>query len=133
MEQTIEVQHSTTPAAFITPATTPVAPNIRPLNLDVNVNKNHLQKVSVRRGDITEQRVSMIVNAANKQLQKGGGVDNAVHNACKPEEDKLKAALKAHRAQKGRDLDDGEVVVTTAFGDLAKNFGVKRTRNITYS
>lgn len=119
-DEAMDVQHNTIPAAFILPAASPVVRNIRPLDLDVNVTKQHLRKISVKKGDITLQKVSMIVNASNKQLQKGGGVDYAVHNACKPEEATLKAALKAHHSQKGKDLDDGEVVVTKAYGDLAK-------------
>ncbi len=70
-------------------------------------------RVELVRGDIVEQRVDAIVNAANTGLLGGGGVDGAIHRAAGPE---LLEACRALPADaQGRRCPTGEVRVTPGF------------------
>jgi O-acetyl-ADP-ribose deacetylase (regulator of RNase III) len=64
------------------------------------------------RGDITQQEVDAIVNAANSSLLGGGGVDGAIHRKGGPEI--LADCRKLRASQYGRGLPTGQAVATTA-------------------
>ena len=72
-------------------------------------------RVELVQGDITEQRVDVIVNAANGSLMGGGGVDGAIHRRGGSA---IHAECKEIRRSRYPDgLPAGEAVATTG-GDL---------------
>jgi O-acetyl-ADP-ribose deacetylase (regulator of RNase III) len=64
------------------------------------------------RGDITEQEVDAVVNAANSSLMGGGGVDGAIHRKGGPAILEECKRIRAERLPDG--LPTGQAVATTA-------------------
>jgi O-acetyl-ADP-ribose deacetylase (regulator of RNase III) len=71
-----------------------------------------MTRLSFVQGDITEEEVDAIVNAANHGLLGGGGVDGAIHRRGGPE---ILAECRTLRQERYPDgLPTGEAVATTA-------------------
>ncbi|WP_033213577.1 O-acetyl-ADP-ribose deacetylase [Kitasatospora phosalacinea] len=71
-----------------------------------------MTQITLVQGDITEQRVDVVVNAANSSLLGGGGVDGAIHRGGGPE---ILAECRELRASHyGEGLPTGRAVATTA-------------------
>ncbi len=73
--------------------------------------------LSLIQGDITLQETEAIVNAANKSLLGGGGVDGAIHRAGGPKI--LEECKKIRAKQEG--CPTGEAVITTG-GNMATEY-----------
>jgi len=68
--------------------------------------------ITLVEGDITAQRVDVVVNAANSSLLGGGGVDGVIHRKGGPE---ILADCRRLRASHyGKGLPTGQAVATTA-------------------
>jgi O-acetyl-ADP-ribose deacetylase len=72
-------------------------------------------RITLARGDITEQHVDAVVNAANSSLLGGGGVDGAIHRKGGPAI--LEACKEVRRTRFPDGLPTGRAVATTA-GEL---------------
>jgi len=75
--------------------------------------------IMIKTGDITQEHVCAIVNAANSSLMGGGGVDGAIHSAGGP--DIQEACRKIRETEYPKGLPTGEAVATTA-GDLPTEY-----------
>ena len=71
-----------------------------------------MPEITLVQGDITEQDVDAIVNAANSSLLGGGGVDGAIHRNGGPEILEACRRLRADRYPDG--LPTGRAVATSA-------------------
>jgi len=74
-----------------------------------------MPRIVLVQGDITEQRVDAIVNAANPSLMGGGGVDGAIHRRGGPAI--LEECKRIRETRYPDGLPTGEAVATTA-GEL---------------
>ncbi|WP_027941907.1 O-acetyl-ADP-ribose deacetylase [Amycolatopsis taiwanensis] len=68
--------------------------------------------ITLVQGDITEQDMDAVVNAANSSLLGGGGVDGAIHRKGGPEI--LAECRRLRPGHYGRGLATGQAVATTA-------------------
>jgi O-acetyl-ADP-ribose deacetylase (regulator of RNase III) len=69
-------------------------------------------RIELVKGDITEQEVDAIVNAANSSLMGGGGVDGAIHR--KGGQEILRECKRIRSEQYSEGLPTGKAVATTA-------------------
>ncbi len=68
--------------------------------------------ITLHQGDITQQPVDAVVNAANSSLMGGGGVDGAIHGAGGPAI--LEECKRIRDEQYPEGLPTGQAVATTA-------------------
>ncbi|MCL6672916.1 O-acetyl-ADP-ribose deacetylase [Streptomyces panaciradicis] len=71
-----------------------------------------MTSITLVRGDITQESVDAVVNAANSSLLGGGGVDGAIHRRGGPEI--LAECRKLRASHYGKGLPTGRAVATTA-------------------
>lgn len=78
-----------------------------------------MERIRIKTGDITQENVCAIVNAANSSLLGGGGVDGAIHKEGGSEI--LEACKKIRKEQYPDGLPTGAAVATSA-GNLPAKY-----------
>ncbi|HSN85079.1 MAG TPA: O-acetyl-ADP-ribose deacetylase, partial [Polyangiales bacterium] len=78
-----------------------------------------MPRIEIVHGDLTQQAVDAIVNAANQKMLGGGGVDGAIHRAAGPE--LLEACRKVPEVRPGVRCPTGEARITPGFGLRARH------------
>lgn len=76
-------------------------------------------RIEILRGDLTQQSVDAIVNAANQKMLGGGGVDGAIHRAAGPK--LLEACRRLPEVAPGVRCPTGEARITPGFGLPARH------------
>ncbi len=76
-------------------------------------------RVTILVGDISQQQVDAVINAANASLMGGGGVDGAIHSAGGPQI--LEECKELRRTLYPKGLPTGEAVITSG-GKLAARY-----------
>ena len=84
--------------------------------MEYTIGKN---KIRIVQGDITEQDIDVIVNAANRTLMGGGGVDGAIHR--KGGSDILEECKKIRKKEWPNGLPTGKAAITTG-GNLKARY-----------
>lgn len=79
---------------------------------------NLLNKIVILETDITKEKVNAIVNAANRSLLGGGGVDGAIHRAAGRR--LLEECREVRKKEYPDGLPAGQAVITKGYNLLAK-------------
>ena len=79
---------------------------------------NLLDRIVILEADITKEKVDAIVNAANRSLLGGGGVDGAIHRAAGRR--LLEECREIRKKEYPDGLPTGQAVITKGYNLLAK-------------
>lgn len=79
---------------------------------------NLLDRIFILEADITKEKVDAIVNAANRSLLGGGGVDGAIHRAAGRR--LLEECREIRKKEYPDGLSTGQAVITKGYNLLAK-------------
>ena len=82
-----------------------------------------MPSLAVQQGDITKLKVAAIVNAANRKMLGGGGVDGAIHRAAGPA--LLEACRRLREVSPGVRCPTGEARMTPGFDLPARHVTVE--------